>query len=143
VSWTQTLDFEALEQGAPLPPLQVPVTTKGIVAGALATRDFQDVHHDAERARALGSPDIFMNILTTNGLVERYVTQWAGPGARLKSVAIRLGAPNYPGDTMIFSGEVTARDAILRVLTVSVNGKNSRGVHVSATVKLHFPEDGR
>ena len=29
-----------------------------------------------------GSPDIFMNILTTNGFVGRFVTDWAGPGRR-------------------------------------------------------------
>ena len=143
MSWTHSLDFEALSQGASLPPLLVPVTTKSIVGGALATRDFQDVHHDAERARELGSPNIFMNILTTNGLVERYVTEWAGPGAILKSIAIRLGTPNYPGDTMVFSGVVTERDPAARTITVAVDGKNARGNHVSATVKLHFPKDGR
>jgi len=143
MSWTETLDFEAIAQNTALPPLTVPVTTRGIVAGALATRDFQDVHHDPERARELGSPNIFMNILTTNGLVERYVTEWAGPGAFLKSIAIRLGAPNYPGDVMAFSGTVTERDPAARTLTVAVDGKNARGTHVSATVKLHFPRDGR
>ena len=143
MSWTKTLDFDALAPDAALPPLTVAVTTKGIVAGAVATRDFQDVHHDAERARELGSPNIFMNILTTNGLVERYVTEWAGPGAMLKSIAIRLGAPNYPGDMMEFSGIVTGRDAATRTLAVSVEGKNARGTHVSASVKLHFPRDGK
>ena len=29
-----------------------------------------------------GSPDIFMNILTTNGFVGRYITDWAGPRRR-------------------------------------------------------------
>jgi len=48
-----------------------------------------------------------MNILTTNGLVGRYVTDWAGPNAVLKKVAIKLGAPNFPGDTMKMSGAVT------------------------------------
>ena len=143
MSWTQTLDFDALAPGTALSPLSVPVTTKGIVGGALATRDFQDVHHDPERARELGSPNIFMNILTTNGLVERYVTEWAGPGALLKSIAIRLGAPNYPGDMMEFRGAVTEREPAARTLTVGVDGKNARGTHVSATVRLHFPKDGK
>ena len=32
--------------------------------------------------RQRGSKDIFMNILTTNGLVGRYVTDWSGPRSR-------------------------------------------------------------
>ena len=75
-----------------------------VVASAIATRDFQDVHHDRDRAVARGSKDIFINILTTTGLVQRYVTDWAGPEALVRKVAIRLGVPCYAGDTLRFSG---------------------------------------
>ncbi|WP_432079094.1 acyl dehydratase [Streptomyces sp. YPW6] len=93
--------------GDELPPLEIPVTRTLIVAGAVASRDFQDVHHDAELAREKGSPDIFMNILTTNGLVGRYLTDHFGPTAVLRKVAIRLGAPNYPGDVLRLTGRIT------------------------------------
>lgn len=120
--------------GEQLPPLEIPITRTLIVATALASRDYQDVHHDAELARERGSRDIFMNILTSNGLVGRYVTDWAGPDARLRKVAIRLGAPNYPGDTMTLTGEVTAADGA--EITVAVRGANSLGDHVTGTVTL-------
>lgn len=144
--------------GEELPPLVIPVTRTLIVSGAVASRDFQDVHHDAEAARVKGSPDIFMNILTTNGLVGRYVTEWAGPEAHLRKVAIRLGAPNYPGDTMTLTGSVTsvgvprgARDegeargakgepdggAVL--VEIAVKGANALGNHVTGTVVLTLP----
>ena len=48
--------------------------------------------------------NVFMNILTTNGLVGRYVTDWAGSGRPIEGVSIKLGAPNLPGDTMKLSG---------------------------------------
>ena len=51
-----------------------------------------------------------MNILSTNGLVGRYVTDWTGPGGVLTDVEIRLGAPNYPGDTMTLTGSVTEKE---------------------------------
>lgn len=122
---------------SPLPPLRIPVTRTLIIAGAIATRDYQDVHHDPELAREKGAPDIFMNILTTNGLVGRYVTQWAGPGARLRSVRIKLGAPNYPGDELTLSGEVTAvRDGAAEV---AVTGTNRLGTHVTGTVTVTLP----
>jgi len=118
----------------PLPELRVPVSRTLIVAGAIATRDFQDVHHDPELARAKGSPDVFMNILTTNGLVGRYVTDWAGPGAVIDGIAIRLGVPAYPGDELRFSGEARPDDS--GQMTVSVIGRTDRGSHVTATVTL-------
>lgn len=95
-----------MRPGEVLPALEIPITRTLIVAGAIASRDYQDVHHDAELARQKGSPDIFMNILTTNGLVGRYITDHFGPAAVLRKVAIRLGAPNYPGDTMVLTGTV-------------------------------------
>nr|WP_237502801.1 MaoC/PaaZ C-terminal domain-containing protein [Streptomyces sp. SID8374] len=95
-----------------MPPLEIPVTRTLIVAGAIASRDYQDVHHDAELAREKGSPDIFMNILTTNGLVGRYITDHFGPAAVLRKVAIRLGAPNYPGDVLRLSGRIVSLETM-------------------------------
>ncbi|MEU9946822.1 MaoC family dehydratase [Streptomyces sp. NBC_01336] len=128
-----------MKAGEELAPLEIAVTRTLIVAGALASRDYQDVHHDAELAREKGSPDIFMNILTTNGLVGRYVTDRFGPSAVLRRVAIRLGAPNYPGDTMVLSGTVTAvgDDGTAEVAIVGVNGI---GRHVTGTVTVAVPE---
>ncbi|MEU1364917.1 MaoC family dehydratase [Streptomyces sp. NPDC005803] len=128
-----------MKAGEELAPLEIAVTRTLIVAGALASRDYQDVHHDAELAREKGSPDIFMNILTTNGLVGRYVTDNFGPFAVLRRVAIRLGAPNYPGDTMVLSGTVTAvgDDGTAEVSVVGVNGI---GRHVTGTVTVGVAE---
>ncbi|MEV7522841.1 MaoC family dehydratase [Streptomyces sp. NPDC091371] len=123
--------------GEELPPLEVPVTRTLIVSGAIASRDYQDVHHDAALAREKGSPDIFMNILTTNGLVGRYVTDHLGPHAVLRKVAIRLGAPNYPGDTMTLTGTVTAVSE--NTVEIRVFGANGIGQHVSGTVIAEVP----
>ncbi|NUR27787.1 MAG: MaoC family dehydratase [Catenulispora sp.] len=121
--------------GETLPELIVPITPTRIVAGAIASRDYQDVHHDVPAAREKGSPDIFMNILTTNGYVGRYVTDWAGPQARILKIAIRLGVPNYPGDTMTLTGSVT-RVEDDGTVEVAVRGANRLGDHVTGTVTL-------
>ena len=127
--------------GDTLPELTVPITTTLIVAGAIASRDYQDVHHDRDLAHERGSPDIFMNILTTNGLVGRFVTDWAGPDAFVRKVSIRLGVPNYPGDTMVLTGEVTELDGV--TATVAIRGANSRGDHVTGHVVVDLAGDGR
>ncbi|RPK61853.1 hypothetical protein EES43_14675 [Streptomyces sp. ADI96-02] len=134
--------------GDALAPLVIPVTRTLIVAGAIASRDYQDVHHDAERAREKGSPDIFMNILTTNGLVGRFVTDHFGPAAVLRAVAIRLGVPNYPGDVMTLTGRVTSVTGSPsdgeshRVAEVAVVGTNGLGRHVTGTVTVAVPTPG-
>ncbi|WP_030319340.1 MaoC family dehydratase [Streptomyces sp. NRRL B-3229] len=129
-----------MKAGDELPPLEIPITRTLIVAGAIASRDYQDVHHDPEAARAKGSPDVFMNILTTNGLVGRYLTDHFGPHAVLRKVAIRLGAPNYPGDTMVLTGTVEALEGDLA--TVRVVGANGLGHHVTGTVTLALGSAG-
>jgi acyl dehydratase len=96
----------SVKAGLVLPELVIEVTPTFVVASAIATRDFQDVHHDRDRAVQRGSKDIFINILTTTGLVQRYVTSWAGPQALVRQIAIRLGVPCYAGDTLTFSGQV-------------------------------------
>ena len=123
--------------GDTLPPLEVPLTRTLIVSAAMATRDYQDVHHDPDKARERGAPDIFMNIMTTNGFVGRFVTDWAGPRAELKRVKVRLGVPNYPGDTMQLTGEVTAVDGDR--VTIAVRGANAIGDHVTGTVDVVVP----
>jgi acyl dehydratase len=133
----KSLTYAEVNEGDELPVLDIPITTTAIVAGAIASRDYQDVHHDAELAKQRGSKDVFMNILTTNGYVGRYVTDWAGPDAVLKKVAIRLGAPNYPGDTMLMTGQVTKKAD--GEVEVALKGANSLGDHVVGTVTLVLP----
>jgi 3-oxo-4,17-pregnadiene-20-carboxyl-CoA hydratase beta subunit len=132
-------DYDAVAVGDELTPLEVPLTRTLIVATAIATRDFQDVHHDPTLAQERGSPDIFMNILTTNGFVGRFVMEWAGHAARMTKLAIRLGAPNYPGDTMRLTGAVEAKDDAARSVTVRLTGANSIGDHVTGTVEVVLP----
>jgi hypothetical protein len=140
---TRTLDEVAV--GDELPPLEVPLTRTLIISTALASRDYQDVHHDPVLAVERGSKDIFMNILSTNGLVGRFVTDWAGPGAVLTDVTIRLGAPNYPDDTMVLTGSVTSTAEAVDgagAVEVGVRGANGLGDHVTGTVRLLLPAGG-
>lgn len=127
-----------LQVGLRLPEEVIPVTVPLVTGGAIATRDYFPGHHDLEAARALGSPHIFMNILTTNGLVQRYVENWAGDTCVIHALKIKLGMPNYPGDQMTLSGEVKAFDASTGRYTIEIKGRNGMGNHVTGTVDLSF-----
>ena len=125
-----------------LPELVIEATPTFVIASAIATRDFQDGHHDRDRAVQRGSQDIFVNILTTTGLVQRFVTDWAGPDALVRKVDVRLGVPCYAGDTLTFSGRViragegqhSGQDCV-----VEVTGRCGLGDHVTGTVRVLIP----
>ena len=131
---TASMSAPAIEVGTKLPELSLYGDPTFIVSTALATRDYQDVHHDRDKAQAKGSTDIFVNILTDTGLVQRYITDWAGPGAMIKSIGLRLGVPWYAYDTVTFKGEVTAVEDGL--ITLKIVGSNSLGDHVIANATL-------
>ncbi len=133
------VSFANANIGDTLPTLTVPVSASVIVAGATASGDFEVVHHDVRGAQARGTHDIFMNILTTNGYVQRYVNDWLAPGGSIRSVDIRLGVPTFAGDTLKFSGVVQLKDEAERTLDIAVTGTNSIGQHVAAIVRVALP----
>ncbi|MEO3782086.1 MaoC/PaaZ C-terminal domain-containing protein [Actinocorallia sp. B10E7] len=108
------------------PPLTIELTPTFVISTAIATRDFTPVHHDPALARAQGSKDIFLNILTTMGLVQRYALE-THPDAALAGIRLRLGAPAYAGDTLTLTA--TREGDSLEVL-----GTVGLGTHVQATV---------
>jgi acyl dehydratase len=123
--------------GDALPPLDIPVTATLVAGGAIASRDYTPVHHDPAAAQAQGLPNMFMNILTTKGLVGRYVTDWTGPHAVVRGVWLKLGGPCMPGDTLKLRGRVLS--AAPELVEVEVAGNNSWGSHVTARVRVQLP----
>lgn len=138
---TQTLSFGSVAVGDKLSPLTIDITSGLIIGGAIATRDFTPVHHDKKAAKAGGLPDIFMNILTSNGLMGRFVTDWSGPDSSIKAISMKLGAPNLPGFVMTLTGEVKAKDDASGIIDVEVEGENDVwGTHMSGTVRVALPQ---
>ena len=133
--------FGDVRVGDELPPLVLEMTATRIVAGAIATRDFMPVHHDRAYANSQGAPDIFMNILSTNAYCSRFLTDWGGPDALLRRVAIRLGVPVFPESTLTFTGAVTATsvDGDEGVVDIEFRVTNELGDHVTGTASVALP----
>jgi acyl dehydratase len=131
-----TLRWADIDVGDEVTPLEIPVTTTMIVAGAIASRDFMPVHHDRDYANKQGSPNLFMNILTSNGYCVRFLTDWAGPEAMITKLSIRLGVPSFPDDPLRFTGSVTGKTPGSngeKFVEVAFQAANSLGNHVSGT----------
>ena len=148
-SRTSTLQWVDIDVGDEVTPLEIPVTSTMIVAGAIASRDFMPVHHDRDYANKQGSPNLFMNILTSNGYCVRFLTDWAGPEAMVTKLAIRLGVPSFPDDPLRFTGSVTGKSEGLRsgegegLIEVTFQAANSLGNHVSGTAVLSLLDGAR
>src|SRR5262245_52449872 len=136
-----TLDWNTIRVGDPITPMKIDVTATVVVAGAIATRDFMPVHHDRDYAASQGSPNIFMNIITDNGYCSRFLTDWAGPDAMVRKVAIRLGVPAYAGSTLEYTGTVTGTSRIgdEGVVEVEFRATNDSGDHLSGTAVISLP----
>jgi acyl dehydratase len=130
--------WETLAVGDELPPMELEVTPTVIVAGAIATRDFMPVHHDRDYARSQGAPDIFMNILSDTAYCSRFLTDWAGPDAAIRRIAIRLGVPMFPGSRLRYTGTVTSleRAADEALVGVAFRAVNDLGEHLSGSADL-------
>jgi acyl dehydratase len=145
-SRTTTLNWADTNVGDEVTPLHVAITTTMIVAGAIASRDFMPVHHDRDYANKQGSPNLFMNILTTNGYCVRFLTDWAGPEAMVKNLSIRLGVPCFPDDPLNFTGTVTGKregSGGENFVDVAFQGANSLGNHVSGTAVISLLDGAR
>ncbi len=134
-----TRNRSEIATGDDLPLCPIALSPRLIVSTALATRDFQDVHHDRDAAQRKGSADIFMNILSTAGITARWLGDWAGDDAVFENIKIQLGAPNYPYDTMTMSGEVQENTDNGSTI-IGFSGDNKLGSHVKGTASIRFPE---
>jgi N-terminal half of MaoC dehydratase len=134
-----TVLASAMFVGDKTPVVAIPITPTLIVAGALMSSDYYEPHHDRDIAQQRGSRDIFMNIHTTFGLVQRCIGDWLGPNARWHVLRARLGVPNYPGETMLVSGTVTAVDSASSRTTIEFRATNGLGSHATGSVEVTLP----
>jgi acyl dehydratase len=141
----KNLYWEDVTEGQDIPEASREIDATLIVSGAIwASHDFMPVHHDPKFAQEKGAPDIFMNILTTNGLVGTYLGNWTGPEAELKKLRIDLSVPNFPNDCMTMFGKVKRKyeEGGEHLIEVDIQGDNQMGPHVTGSAVIALPSKG-
>lgn len=140
---TSSVTWDSVEVGQTLPTASRDITAALIVVGAIsATHDYENVHHDYFAAKAAGADNVFMNILTTNGLIGKYLTDWTGTEGELKKIQLKLAVPNYPGDKMTLNSQVTEKyekdgDYLVEI---AFYGENSLGYHALGKAVVALPK---
>ncbi len=70
----KSICWEEVEEGQELPELVKEITATTIVAGAIASRDFNPCHHDKGFVTAQGSPDLFLIYVKTGCWISKFLT---------------------------------------------------------------------
>ena len=140
-----SLYWDDIQEGVELAADSREITRTTIVATAIASRDFQPVHHDHEAAQKEGAKDIFLNILSTGGFVGKYLTDWSGPEGTLKKVTIKLGATVFPGDTLTAGGKVARKykEEDEHLVDVEYHFSVAMGPHAWGTATMALPVKGK
>ncbi len=137
----KTIDWHTIKVGDAVAPMSLDLTPTHVVAGAIATRDFMPVHHDREYANTQGAPHIFLNIMTDNGYTSRFLTDWAGPQAMVRKIAIRLGVPAYADTKLEYTGTVVGKSELdgEGIVEIEFRATNDQGDHLTGTAVIGLP----
>jgi hypothetical protein len=137
----ESLKAGDLNVGDAVKPMNINLTHTMVAATAIASRDFMPVHHDKDYALKQFAPDIFLNILSSNGYVSKFLTDWAGPEAWVKKINIKLGVPAVPYQVLKFTGAVISKTTVGNecLIEVSVQAANDSGNHISGTATISLP----
>jgi len=112
-----------------IPPIVDEITARRVVQNPGATGDYFPGHWDPDYARKQGQRAIYANSLHVFGLLDRAVTEWAGPTAFLVRRNVRLVSSMYAGDTVTVSGAVAEQrqDEAGRLVDLDLSITNQDG----------------
>lgn len=93
--------------GNKLPSATLKCDTMTVITANVATSDFFPGLIDPDYARDVGHDTVFMNTMTLQSLMNRYVLDWA-PEGRISWHEISMRKPAYAGIALEISGEISA-----------------------------------
>ena len=131
-----------IEVGDVLAPISLPITLKRCIKWVAATRDFYEVHHDADFARAAGEPDLFIGVHFAHGLMGRCATDWSGPEGELRRLDFNAHGRVYLGEDFTVQGRVSRvfRESDETRVELELVGSTARALTHTATLTMFVPE---
>jgi acyl dehydratase len=131
----------AAEKGAALPPLSLRVTRADLVRYAGASGDFNPIHWSDRVATSVGLPGVIAHGMFTMALAGRFVTEWVGDPAAVRSYGVRFTRPivvpdDDEGALVEISGTVRGvADGVATVaVTAMFDGKTVLGRAIAEVV---------
>ena len=104
-----TVNWDDIREGASIPPVVDEISARRVVQNPGATGDYFPGHWDPDYARRQGQRAIYANSLHIFGLLDRAVSEWAGPASFLVRRNVRLMSSIYAGDRVTVNGLVASK----------------------------------
>ncbi|MBL7500031.1 MaoC family dehydratase N-terminal domain-containing protein [Frankia sp. CNm7] len=134
--------FEDLEVGGKAPVRTLTLTRTDLVRYAGASRDFNPLHHDDERARAAGMKSVFGHGMFSAGLLATALTDLVGVG-NLRGYKVRFTTQAWPGDALSTDITVTGKDEATGTVQLDCQVVNTDGKAVVAGSAVATPVRAR
>lgn len=128
---TQQVFFEDVAEGTELPPLEKPpINRVQLVKYAGASGDFNPLHYDEDFAKAAGMPNgCIAHGMLSMGFVGQLLTDWIGPGGRVKELGVRFTSMTEMKDSVTCTGRVvrTWQEGGENLVECEVQSRTHRG----------------
>jgi acyl dehydratase len=100
------LDYDTLNIGDALPPLELPpITRHALALYCGASGDHNPIHVDTDFAKSAGVPDVFAHGMLSAAWLGRLLTNWVAQSA-IRSLDVRFAAITHVGERITCSGRV-------------------------------------
>jgi acyl dehydratase len=109
MSTTTLPDWNALQPGDALPPLELPAITRHALALYCgASGDHNPIHVDIDFAKSAGMPDVFAHGMLSAAWLGRLLTNWV-PQSAIRSFDVRFAAITHVGERITCTGKVVEK----------------------------------
>lgn len=125
-----TMFWDDVSEGDTLPVLTVHVTYKMAIMHVAAGWDYMPGHHEPDYAKSQGQDNIFLNTLFHQSMVDRVMTDWAGPRGFIARRKLSMKGAVYPGDTLTGEAQVTRR--------YEADGKHRLDLTITLSTQSHI-----
>ena len=119
--------MSTVQIGDELPKMKKQASEAELFLYSAASFNPHRIHYDRAYANFEGHDDLVVHGPLQGSWLTQFVTDWAGPRARLLSIEWQNRASAVVGDELIFAGTVTAIDQANTSVELEISEKNIDG----------------
>ena len=120
--------MSTVQIGDELPKMKKQASEAELFLYSAASFNPHRIHYDRAYANFEGHDDLVVHGPLQGSWLTQFVTDWAGPRARLLSIEWQNRASAFVGDELIFAGTVTAIDQANTSVELEISEKNIDGI---------------
>jgi len=133
--------WEDVQEGTEIPPITKNCSTQQLVMYAGSSLDFYQIHYDKDFALNNNLPGVIIHGALKNAWLGQLVTNWAGPGAKLRKLSVQYRGMDLTDEDLTLAGSVSRKYEMdgKHLVECNIWMENSKGEKTTpgaATVEL-------